>query len=53
MPRYTIFVFCDHCGDVHAMGISVRLDDGPIEKKSIGDTYAGCALPPQVAKLDQ
>lgn len=51
MPKYDIFVFCDECADVHRMPITVVLDDGPIEKKSVGDTYAGRALPPDVATL--
>jgi hypothetical protein len=51
MPKYDIFVFCDHCGDVHRMPITLVLDDGPKEKKSVGDTYAGRALPSHVGTL--
>ena len=43
MATYKIYAFCD-CGDVHEMGIRVSLDDGPAEKKSIGDTYDGKAV---------
>jgi hypothetical protein len=51
MAKYSVYVFCDDCGDVHPMGISIQLDDGPPDKDSIGNTYAGRDLPPQVAQL--
>jgi len=51
MAKYSVYVFCDDCGDVHPMGISIELEDGPADKASIGDTYAGKELPPQIAKL--
>jgi hypothetical protein len=51
MPTYKIFVFCDDCGDVHPMPITVVLNDGPVEKESVGDTYAGRALPPHLVTL--
>jgi hypothetical protein len=51
MPKYEIFVFCDNCGDVHPTRISVLLNDGPIEKASVSDTYAGRALPGSLAML--
>jgi hypothetical protein len=51
MPKYNIFAFCHHCADVHPTIISVILNDGPIEKASIGDTYAGRALPGSLAML--
>jgi len=34
------------------MPITVTLDDGPAERESIGNTYAGKALPPKVATLN-
>ncbi len=51
MANYSVHVFCDNCGDVHPMGISIELQDGPADKASIGDTYSGKELPPQVAQL--
>jgi len=51
MANYSVYVFCDDCGDVHPMGISIGLEDGPPDKASIGDTYAGKELPPQIATL--
>jgi hypothetical protein len=50
MVRYEIFVFCD-CGDVHPMGTSVELNDGPNDKQSIGDTYKGKDIPPELLQL--
>jgi len=51
MAKYSVYVFCDDCGDVHPMGISIELKDGPADKASIGDTYAGKELPRQIAQL--
>lgn len=51
MARYSVYVFCDECSVPHPMGISIELDDGPVDKRSIGDTYEGRDLPPQVATL--
>jgi len=47
----TSFSFCDECSEVHPLGISIGLDDGPPEKGSIGDSYRGKDPPPQVATL--
>jgi hypothetical protein len=51
MAKYSVEFFCDECGEVHPLGISIRLDDGPVEKESIGDSYAGIELPSSVATL--
>ncbi len=51
MSKYGVDVFCNECSDVHPMGIIVPLDDGPVKKESIGDLYAGKALPPVIANL--
>ena len=51
MAKYSVYVFCDDCGDVHPMGISIELKDGPADKASIGDTYAGKELPSKIAQL--
>ena len=34
------------------MGIGVYLDDGPIDKQNISDTYQGTSLPPQVHAIE-
>jgi hypothetical protein len=51
MAYYAVYVFCDECVDVHPMGISVSLDDGPAGRASVGDFYAGKDPPPEVATL--
>jgi hypothetical protein len=51
MAKYSTYFFCDECSQVHPLGINRTLDDGPSAKASIGDTYSGKELPPQVAQL--
>lgn len=51
MAKYAVYVFCDACSDVHPMHINVTLNDGPAERESIGNTWAGKAMPPEVARL--
>src|SRR6266404_5880749 len=48
MARYAIYVFCDYCDDPHQFA-ETSLNDGPAQKESIGNFYAGKALPPEVA----
>jgi hypothetical protein len=48
MGTYTVYVFCNECGDVHSMGIGISLDKGPIKKESIGDLYHGEEVPPEI-----
>ena len=51
MTRYAIYIFCNECSDEHPMGVTVDLSDGPPSRESIGNTYAGKELPPEVAAL--
>ena len=51
MAKYSVHVFCNECSQVHPMGIQLALDDGPVARESIGNTYAGRDLPPGVANL--
>lgn len=51
MAKYAVHFFCDECSQTHPLGISLDLDDGPPDKASIGDTYAGKELPTKVARL--
>ena len=51
MALYDVYVFCNNCGQVHPMTIRISLDDGPAEKDSIGNVYAGKDLPQNVAAL--
>jgi hypothetical protein len=49
--RYSLFALCNKCGGTHDMAVSVMLNDGPIEKQSIGHVYNGKALPKNLADL--
>jgi len=51
MALYDVYVFCNVCGDVHPMGIRISLDDGPTERESIGNQYAGKDLPQNIVAL--
>jgi hypothetical protein len=46
MTRYAISAFCEACSAPHPMGVSVLLADGPSEKASVGEYYAGKTVPP-------
>jgi len=52
MAQYSVHFFCDECGEVHPLGISIGLNDGPTQKDSIGNTYAGKELPPEIAIIE-
>ncbi len=49
--RYRVVAACNKCGGVHEMGISVVLDDGPVNEQSIGAQYKGKILPKSLAGL--
>lgn len=52
VPQYDIYVRCKECAAVHPMRIRVHLDDGPVEKQSITETYRGKTRPPQLQAID-
>ena len=47
--EYRVLVFCNKCGGLHDLGISVAMEDGPADKQSIGDLYEGKTLPKTLA----
>jgi hypothetical protein len=49
--RYSTFALCNKCGGTHEMVVSVILENGPIEKQSIGHVYEGKTLPKSLADL--
>jgi hypothetical protein len=51
MANYSVYFFCDECNEVHPLGIQISLNDGPSEKTSINDAYAGKELDPNIAML--
>jgi hypothetical protein len=48
---YGVFVSCNKCGEMHDIGISVTMTDGPIAKQSIASLYDGKALPKILSDL--
>ena len=51
MAQYKVYVFCNHCSDVHPMPIGINLDNGPVEKTKLRDLYSGEELPKNIARL--
>ncbi len=51
MAKYSVHFFCDECGQVHRFPKTVKLDDGPADKATIGDVYSGREIPENVATL--
>jgi hypothetical protein len=49
--QYSIFVSCNKCAGVHGAGISITIENGPVDKQSIGDFYSGKSLPKTLATL--
>lgn len=49
--QYSVVAACNKCGGLHEMGISVTIENGPVEKQSIGDLYDGKSLPNSLADL--
>jgi hypothetical protein len=51
MATYSVHFFCDECSEVHPLGISISLADGPVDRASIGDTYAGKEIDPMLVNM--
>jgi hypothetical protein len=51
MATYSVHFFCNECSQVHPVGIQIKLPDGPVERASIGDTYKGKNVPPQLLMM--
>ena len=49
--QYGIVVACNKCAGLHEMEISVTIEDGPVEKQSVGDLYREKSLPKSLADL--
>jgi hypothetical protein len=49
--QYNISATCNKCAGVHETGISITIENGPIDKQSIGDFYNGKNLPKTLAGL--
>ena len=51
MADFEIYVFCDECSYMHSTGIRIGLNQGPVEKKSIGDLHKEEALPSNIVAI--
>jgi hypothetical protein len=51
MGNYDVYVFCNHCGDVHLVAKGISIINGPNEKQSIGDAYVGKHIPEHISVL--
>ena len=49
--QYNIVVTCNKCAGLHEMEISVTMENGPVDKRSIGDLYDERSLPKSLANL--
>lgn len=49
--QYSIVVACNKCAGLHETGICVTIEDGPVEKQSVGALYEGKSLPKSLADL--
>jgi len=48
MSQYEIYVRCTECNAEHPMRVRINLEDGPPDKQSVSDAYAGKIQPPQL-----
>jgi len=48
---YEVHVGCNKCGDVHNMGITVVVENGPATKQNISALYQEKSLPKNLADL--
>ena len=44
MGQYSVYAFCDQCGDPHPTGMGMRLPDSR-DEPAVGDTYDGKPVP--------
>ena len=51
MAQYFVHFFCDECGEVHPLGISIHLNDGPVDQATVGDTYSGKEINPNIVNM--
>jgi hemerythrin-like metal-binding protein len=51
LAKYNVYASCIACGELHPMNVSVAVENGPKTKHSVGQTYQGKELSPQLAEL--
>jgi hemerythrin-like metal-binding protein len=53
LAKYNVYALCIACGELHPMDVSVTIENGPKTKHSVGQTYQGKDLSPQLAELKE
>ncbi|MGH7874355.1 MAG: hypothetical protein ACREQO_19355 [Candidatus Binatia bacterium] len=48
---YEVHVTCNKCGAIHDTGVTVLLNDGPVNKQSVNAFYNDKTLPKNLADL--
>lgn len=51
MAKYAIHVFCNECFETHPLGVLIDMNDGPADKASLNDLYAGKSIPSNIANF--
>jgi hypothetical protein len=51
MARYNVLYFCTACRRIHPMGVSLQLEVGFLNTKTVSEAYSGKPLPSYVAML--
>lgn len=51
MAYYDVSALCNVCSDLHPLDVVITLENGPVSRKSIGESYQGKSLPPELAAL--
>jgi hypothetical protein len=48
---YAVFVSCNKCGEMHDLGVTITMTEGPVAKQSIASLYDGKTLPKIISDL--
>jgi len=51
MARYNVLYFCNACRRIHPIGVSLPLEVGFLNTKTVSEAYSGKPLPSCVAML--
>ena len=51
MPQYEVYVLCSLCGGEHPMQVRIHLQEGPVHKQSLVESFQATPVPPQISAL--
>ena len=51
MTLYSVLFYCEECHEVHPLGVSVNLDNGPDAKTRVSDLSANGDLDPYLTRM--